>query len=183
PPHGAKHDIDVRMPQKTGDPLAGIRDDVDAQVLEIFLEEAAELYPQAAEQVRAWRRSPRDTQIAQQLRRTLHTFKGSARMAGAMRLGELTHLMESRLLHGDAPREPTPDLFEALDADLDHIAFVLDALREGHSNVPLPEFDRRGKDREADAAGAGDRTFDDSQAVAPTVVPLAPMAPVAAAMP
>jgi chemosensory pili system protein ChpA (sensor histidine kinase/response regulator) len=40
------------------------------------------------------------------LRRTLHTLKGSARMAGAMRLGELTHLMESRLLIGD--REVTP---------------------------------------------------------------------------
>ena len=62
-------------------------------------------------------------------------------MAGAMRLGELTHLMESRLLHGDSPPvAATPDLFEALDTDLDHIAFVLDALREGRTNVELPEF-------------------------------------------
>ena len=42
------------------------------------------------------------------LRRTLHTFKGSARMAGAMRLGELAHLMESRLLAGDALARPVP---------------------------------------------------------------------------
>jgi chemosensory pili system protein ChpA (sensor histidine kinase/response regulator) len=42
------------------DPLAEVRDDVDAQVLPIFLEEAAELYPHAGEQVRAWRRSPGD---------------------------------------------------------------------------------------------------------------------------
>jgi chemosensory pili system protein ChpA (sensor histidine kinase/response regulator) len=125
------------------DPLRDIRDDVEEQVLSIFLEEAAELYPQAGEQVRAWRRSPRDAYGAQQLRRTLHTFKGSARMAGAMRLGELTHLMESRLLLGDAPAPATPELFEALDTDLDHIAFVLDALREGRTNVPLPAFERR----------------------------------------
>ncbi len=77
--------------------LADIRDDVDEQVLPIFLEEAAELYPQAGEQLRAWRRVPADLAGARQLRRTLHTFKGSARMAGAMRLGELAHLMESRL--------------------------------------------------------------------------------------
>ena len=75
---------------------------------------------------------------AQQLRRTLHTFKGSARMAGAMRLGELTHLMESRLLDGDGLAQGSPALFEALDTDLDHIACVLDALRTGEVNVPLP---------------------------------------------
>ena len=80
------------------DPLAVIRDDVDTQVLPIFLEEAAELYPQAGERVRAWRRAPGDDTRARQLRRTLHTFKGSARMAGAMRLGELVHL------DGIAPR-------------------------------------------------------------------------------
>ena len=119
------------------DPLAEVRDDVDAQVLPIFLEEAAELYPQAGEQVRAWRRAPDDAASARQLRRTLHTFKGSARMAGAMRLGELAHLMESRLVIGDAPVSGSTELFETLDGDLDRIAFVLDALREGRTNVAL----------------------------------------------
>ena len=119
------------------DPLAYISDDVDTQVLPIFLEEAAELYPQAGEQVRAWRRAPGDDARARQLRRTLHTFKGSARMAGAMRLGELAHLMESRLDVDDAPVPGSAELFEALDGDLDRIAFVLDALREGKTNVAL----------------------------------------------
>ncbi|HEY3179937.1 MAG TPA: Hpt domain-containing protein [Casimicrobiaceae bacterium] len=190
PPSGARHEIEARIPQKSGDPLAGIRDDVDAQVLEIFLEEAAELYPQAGEQVRAWRRNPRDTQTAQQLRRTLHTFKGSARMAGAMRLGELTHLMESRLLLGDALREATPDLFEALDTDLDHIAFVLDALREGRTNVPLPEFERRTRDSATDAAasitsGAGAPPHDVATppaAAEPIVIPLTPSVPAVVAL-
>jgi chemosensory pili system protein ChpA (sensor histidine kinase/response regulator) len=59
-------------------------------------------------------------------------------MAGAMRLGALTHRMESRLPEGDGLAQSTPRLFDALDADLDHIAFVLDALRRGQTNVPLP---------------------------------------------
>jgi chemosensory pili system protein ChpA (sensor histidine kinase/response regulator) len=126
------------QPEIPEDPLADIRDDVDEQVLPIFLEEAAELYPQAGEQVRAWRRAPGDANGAQQLRRTLHTFKGSARMAGAMRLGELAHLMEWRLSTGDELAPGTPELFEALDTDLDRIAYVLDALREGKTNVVLP---------------------------------------------
>jgi chemosensory pili system protein ChpA (sensor histidine kinase/response regulator) len=122
----------------TEDALANVRDDVDEQVLPIFLEEAAELFPQAGEQLRAWRRNPASPESAHALRRALHTFKGSARMAGAMRLGELTHRMESRLLAGDGLIEPTPELFEALETDLDRLAFVLDRLQEGEFNSPLP---------------------------------------------
>ncbi len=122
----------------TVDPLEDVQDDVDLHVLPIFLDEAAELFPQASEDVRAWRRNPSDEQPAARLRRTLHTFKGSARMAGAMRLGELAHLMESRLLDGDTPILGTVELFDALDADLDRIAFGLDALRRGELNAPMP---------------------------------------------
>ncbi len=131
----APGDADVLPPPRV-DPLADIRDDVDAQVLPIFLDEAGELFPQAGEQLRAWRRAPGDGAIVGQLRRTLHTFKGSARMAGAMRLGQLAHLMETRLEEGEV--EASPALFEALDEDLDHIAFVLDALRRSEVDVPLP---------------------------------------------
>ena len=118
--------------------LASIHDDVDKQVLPIFLEEAAELFPQAGEQLRSWRRKPADSEPVHGLRRTLHTFKGSARMAGAMRLGELVHLMESRLPEGGGPFVPQADLFDALDNDLDHIAFVLDRLHHGEFDTPLP---------------------------------------------
>ena len=121
------------------DPLEGVRDELeDSQVLEIFLEEAAELFPAAGEQLRAWRRVPQDDGAAQHLRRTLHTFKGSARMAGAMRLGQLTHVMESRLLDGDRLALASPALFEALDTDLDRIALLLEGLRAGDINVQLP---------------------------------------------
>ncbi len=120
------------------DPLAGVQDDIDEQVLPIFLEEAGELFPRAGDQLRAWMRDPEIAQHASELRRTLHTFKGSARMAGAMRLGQLTHLMESRLLEGDTIAAGTPALFEALNNELDTVSFVLDELRAGHYNVELP---------------------------------------------
>ena len=129
---------EIRLPLAQEDPLATIRDDVDEQVLPIFLDEAAELFPQAGEELRAWRRSPHDGRPVAELRRTLHTFKGSARMAGAMRLGELTHLMESQMALGDAPAGATPELFEGLETALDHIAFVLDRLRSGETNSRLP---------------------------------------------
>ncbi len=64
-------------------------------------------------------------------------------MAGAMRLGELTHRMESRLEDDDALAAPGTGAFDLLESDLDRIAFVLDALREGRVNVALP-WSRRG---------------------------------------
>ena len=133
----------MTLPPPAEDPLAGVHDEIeDETVLSIFLEEAAELFPAAGEALRAWRRAPHDLNAAQQLRRTLHTFKGSARMAGAMRLGELTHLMESRLIDGDDLAPATPERFEALDTDLDRVAYVLDKLRAGETNVALPWVDR-----------------------------------------
>ena len=136
----AHESIDPAAPvQPTHDEiLAGVRDSVNGELLAIFLEEAAELFPAAGEQLRAWRGAPHDQQAPQQLRRTLHTLKGSARMAGALRLGELTHAMESRLLAGDDMAVATPELFEALETDLDFIAYVLDKLLTGETNVALP---------------------------------------------
>ena len=135
----AEPEPEIALPAPTVDPLEGVRDDVvEDQVLGIFVEEAGDLFPQAGEQVRAWRRSPGDAEAPAHLRRVLHTFKGSARMAGAMRLGELAHRMESRLMAGEEPAAATPALFEALDADLDDIAFLLEGLRAGKSNLELP---------------------------------------------
>src|SRR4029079_6561222 len=64
------------------------------------------------------------------------TFKGSARMAGAMRLGQLAHLMEARLEEDKFAADP--QLFDALYEDLDQIAFVLDGLRRGEVDVEWP---------------------------------------------
>src|SRR4029078_7905933 len=83
--------------KSAADVLAGVRDELDRELLPVFLDESQELFPRAGSLLRDWRRAPCDGQHARELRRTLHTLKGSARMAGAMRLGEVTHLMESRL--------------------------------------------------------------------------------------
>ena len=66
---------------------SSIKDDVDQQLLPVFLEEAQELMPFIGTQLRAWRDKPEQTDASQALQRALHTLKGSARMAGAMRLG------------------------------------------------------------------------------------------------
>lgn len=75
-----------------------VRDEVDEQLLPVFLEEANELYPKILRTMQAWRAAEgADASLSNQLQRSLHTFKGSARMAGAMRLGELAHHIEGQV--------------------------------------------------------------------------------------
>ena len=163
--------------------LLDVTDDIDDTVVPIFLEEAAELYPRAGEELRAWRRNADDNTIAAELRRTLHTLKGSARMAGAMRLGELAHRMESRLSVDGPHFAVTPELFEALDTDLDRIGFVLDALREGKSNVVLPWLAPavEGAGAESTAAAPGARPAEGAVAAPEPAATPAPESPEAAA--
>ena len=176
------------LPLPGVDPLAGVRDEVEPDVLPIFLDEAAELYPQAGDELRAWRRAPAQSDLPQQLRRTLHTFKGSARMAGAMRLGELAHLMESRMGDADTPAAISPELFEALDGELDQIAYVLDRLRAGELNSPLPTVAAAEAAEVAPAPVATPVAASAPEQAAPAaehpvVVPLTPGAPATAPAP
>ena len=66
------------LPKIAEDPLAEIRDDIDDQVLPIFIEKRRSSI-RASEQVTGWRRSPHDGNFSDGLKRTLHTLKGSAR--------------------------------------------------------------------------------------------------------
>lgn len=77
--------------------MEAMQDDVDQELLPLFLEEAGELYPQIGHTLQAWRERSADAMLARKLQRSLHTLKGSARMAGAMRVGELVHQMEGRV--------------------------------------------------------------------------------------
>ncbi|MGE4053054.1 MAG: response regulator, partial [Piscinibacter sp.] len=56
-----------------------------------------DLLPQLAAQLRDWARRPGESSHAAACMRTLHTLKGGARLAGAMRLGEMAHRLETRI--------------------------------------------------------------------------------------
>ena len=107
-----------------------IRDDIDAELLPMFLEEAQELLPQISRELRAWRDAPADSQAPLVLQRALHTLKGSARMAGAMRLGELAHMMETRLEAAIATGNPGSAQLEEMESHVDRLADGIEYLRE-----------------------------------------------------
>ncbi|MFY9477331.1 MAG: Hpt domain-containing protein [Aquabacterium sp.] len=105
-------------------------DAIDADLFPIFEEEALELLPQLAADMRQWVQHPQRRDLADACMRTLHTFKGGARLAGAMRLGELAHRMESaieRLIASDHIQ--AVDL-EPLEARGDVLAEVFESLQK-----------------------------------------------------
>jgi len=109
-----------------------VTDEIDQQLLPIFLEEADTLVPDTSTQLRAWKAAPGESAARDVLRRNLHTIKGSARMVGAMRLGELTHVMESRVIAViDGHLSASSDVFETLEAQLDRLADAVDRLKLG----------------------------------------------------
>ena len=72
-------------------------DAIDAELFPFFEEEADELLPQLQTRLRDWHGRPHDAGAAMACMRTLHTLKGGARLAGAMRLGEMTHELETAI--------------------------------------------------------------------------------------
>ncbi|BBP05712.1 hypothetical protein TPL01_24640 [Sulfuriferula plumbiphila] len=106
-----------------------IVDDLDDQLLPIFLEEAAELMPKISAESRNWRADPARGDAPASLQRLLHTLKGSARMAGAMRLGELTHIMETRVVNALESGALEAAYFDGFEIELDRLGDALNRLR------------------------------------------------------
>ncbi|MBA4177785.1 MAG: hybrid sensor histidine kinase/response regulator [Leptothrix sp. (in: Bacteria)] len=111
--------------------LAGIdvEDTIDHELLPIFEEEADELLPQLQSRLRDWHDRPADPDAPMACMRTLHTLKGGARLAGAMRLGEVAHRLETDIESLATQGEATAHDIEPLMARADAMSGLFDALR------------------------------------------------------
>ncbi|MFM2450564.1 MAG: hypothetical protein RIS44_3014, partial [Pseudomonadota bacterium] len=104
-------------------------DAVDIDLFPIFEEEAQDLLPRLSAQMRDWVAAPGDKTLGSGCMRTLHTLKGGARLAGAMRLGELAHRLETRVEHVMALDDPTAADVRALESRADALSHTFDVLR------------------------------------------------------
>ena len=112
------------------DALDGLdaEDALDAELFGFFKDEAEDLLPQLAAALRDWSHRPTEATPPAACMRTLHTLKGSARLAGAMRLGEMAHRLEGRIERLLAhPPVTTPEV-QALLAHADGLVQMFDAL-------------------------------------------------------
>ncbi len=71
--------------------------DLGDDLLALFVDEGEELLEGIGSTMDRWELHPEDPASLVELMRLLHTLKGSARMAGAARIGELSHTLEDEL--------------------------------------------------------------------------------------
>lgn len=81
--------------------------DYGPELLAVFLEEAEETQEKIERILHQWTQDSKNLQPVAELQRALHTFKGSARMANVLPIGDLAHAMES-LLEGISSRRFNP---------------------------------------------------------------------------
>ena len=97
-------------------------DDVDEDILPIFLEETEELLEGIDESIQGWSESPDNSEPLDLLLRHLHTLKGGSRMAGLNSLGEYTHNFETYLIGIQSnPIELNEQFFASLNQQQDEI--------------------------------------------------------------
>ena len=133
--------------------MPGVKDELDEQLLPIFLEEAAELIEAITENLRAWHTSPDDAEAARALHRLFHTLKGSARMAGAMTLGEITHAIEARVEQANKAGSAPAELIEDIENAFDSVIQIVERLQRGES-LEAPAGAEEASDVEEEVAPA-----------------------------
>jgi chemosensory pili system protein ChpA (sensor histidine kinase/response regulator) len=143
---------EVKEDFEAGKEKRRILDDIDNDLLPIFLDEAKEIVPQVGDALRAWKARPADHTPMVELVRHLHTLKGSARMAGLMRLGELAHVLETKVIAMDAEAVPAVPRFDDVDDYFDRFTGSLDRLQRGEDmgalfEIPVSDVFEQQKDK------------------------------------
>lgn len=117
-------------------------DQIEPELMPIFEEEAEDLLGQLHGALREWAAQPADSSRAAACMRVLHTFKGGARLSGAMRLGEEAHRLESQVEHLAAEGEPRFEQLLALQDAGDSLEHSFKTLQRTWRNpapvVPAP---------------------------------------------
>lgn len=118
-----------QLDEELSDPALLIRDEIDADLLPVFIEEGRDMLPQMGQALRAWQQDLGNTLLPQSLSRLLHTVKGSARMAGAMSLGQHMHEMETRIENITHAGHPSNAALEDLLARYDQGLYLFEQLQ------------------------------------------------------
>ena len=111
---------------------ASVIEEIDDEIIEIFLEEADEEHGNISRLLPRWLANQEDSESLKELRRSFHTLKGSGRLVGARDLGEFAWACENMLNRViDRTIEPTPTIFRLLEKAQALLPALFDAFRNG----------------------------------------------------
>jgi len=123
--------------QAPGYALAG-SGQIDADLLEVFIDEAREILDHADEVLAQWHAEPSELAHVPELQRDLHTLKGGARIAGLMPVGDLSHAIETLLEKPIRDTSKTGPLIAALEASFDQLHAMVQQVAQGQA-VDYPQ--------------------------------------------
>ena len=119
-------DVSIDLP-----PATQQEEDYDDELLEIFLEEGAEILDASEETLQAWVDNPADRSLVEALQRQLHTLKGGARMAGIRKIGDLSHSLETAIdMVIDGLLQHSPEMTDLLQLSHDRLVTMLEQVRQ-----------------------------------------------------
>ena len=101
--------------------------ELDQEIVAVFVEEADDIVSSIEESVLAWQSNPAQVELADRLKRDLHTLKGGARMAGFNALGELAHAIESLI---DETKKHNKKFFKAMVSQQEKLVSAYDIVRQ-----------------------------------------------------
>ena len=117
--------------------LENTHNDFDADVLDIFIEEADELLVGMDQDLNTWSSRPNDTTALNNLMRYLHTLKGGANMVQANHIGLIAHELETiyeRVIKGQL--KVTPQIIQSIRLIQDDVADRIQLIREKSIDYP-----------------------------------------------
>lgn len=115
--------------------------ELDQELTQVFQIEAGEILDSSDTILQQWRAEPANVELLNDLRREMHTLKGSSRMAGFMTVGDVAHAAEAVLdaLSKGALQVSGPVL-DKVQGALDHLHQMLAGILNGEQPAARPEL-------------------------------------------
>ena len=121
--------------------LTSAQDAAEAEILDIFVEEADELLEEMESALGRWEATRDGVAPLADMMRVLHTLKGGARLAAQGRLGDMAHDLEHRLGEAQLQGESwTDSLFLDVQAGYDGLLKEVESMRSRLSSEPEVVF-------------------------------------------
>ncbi len=165
-----------------------VMEEIDEEIIEIFLEEAEEVYAELVKFLPVWRQTPDDEAALAELRRAFHTLKGSGRLVGAFDIGEFAWAYENMLNRViDKTITPSDSMFDLLEQANQVLPGMFELFKHGgepeaailslidHANLisqgeSLPEIESEVANSEDQQAAEAEEEIDDQTQIDPVLL-------------
>jgi len=126
----------LSMPESVA--LKAAQDAAEAEILDIFVEEADELLEQMDAALSRWEAVPDSADAIEEMMRILHTLKGGARLAAQVDLGDMAHDLEQTLAKAQQEGAPWPEsLFLEVQGAYDRLHEEVERMRSRLIDEPV----------------------------------------------